>query len=110
MFGRVSLRSLDACNLRFENVFLPLKRVEFSRFGNEVQMRKMIHKCIFTFSWEMKTRPGGEKKNNRIIMKNPTGPITILEPENQEIGEFCVVHDHRSTDFETLKGSVGKRI
>ena len=36
----------------------------------------------------------------------PTGPFTILEPQDQEIVEFCVVQE----SFEILKGSAGKFI
>ena len=31
-----------------------------------------------------------------------TGPFTILEPQNQEIGEFYVVYE-RATDIEAAK-------
>ena len=33
----------------------------------------------------------------------PTNPSTIVEPEDQEIGEFYVVQEHRATDFEASK-------
>ena len=33
----------------------------------------------------------------------PTAPFTILEPENLEIGKFCLVQERRATDCEALK-------
>ena len=33
----------------------------------------------------------------------PTGPLTILEPGDQEIGEFYEVHECRMTEFEAPK-------
>ena len=32
-----------------------------------------------------------------------TGPLAILEPRDQEIGESYVVHFCRTTDFESFK-------
>ena len=37
----------------------------------------------------------------------PTGPFTILEPQDQEIGEFHVVWKHHGTDFESRKLWIG---
>ena len=34
---------------------------------------------------------------------NPTYPFTILEPQDQEIGQIYVAHDRRTTDFEAPK-------
>ena len=34
---------------------------------------------------------------------SPTGPFTIYEPQNQEIGEFCVVQERRVIDIEVPK-------
>ena len=34
---------------------------------------------------------------------NPTNHFAILEPQDQEIGEFHVVHEGRATDFEAPK-------
>ena len=33
----------------------------------------------------------------------PTSPFTILEPQDQGIGEFYVVQKRRATDFEAPK-------
>ena len=33
----------------------------------------------------------------------PTGPFTISEPQDQEIGEFLVVQERRKTGFEAPK-------
>ena len=33
----------------------------------------------------------------------PTGPFTILEPKDQEIGEFYEVQERRATDIEAPK-------
>ena len=33
----------------------------------------------------------------------PTGPITILEPRDQEIGEFYVVQERHETDYKAKK-------
>ena len=33
----------------------------------------------------------------------PTGPSTILEPEDQEIGEFYAAQERRATDFKASK-------
>ena len=33
----------------------------------------------------------------------PTNPFTILEPQDQEIGELYVVQERRATDFEAPK-------
>ena len=41
----------------------------------------------------------------------PTNPFTILEPRDQEIGEFYLVQERRATDFEAPKlgkGSSGR--
>ena len=38
----------------------------------------------------------------------PTGPLTILEPRDREIGEFYVVQKHQSTDFQALKSGKGR--
>ena len=37
-----------------------------------------------------------------------TGPSTILEPDNQEIGTFYVVEDRRAMDFEAPKLREGR--
>ena len=34
---------------------------------------------------------------------NPTNSFTILEPQDQEIGEFFVVWERRATDFDAPK-------
>ena len=31
---------------------------------------------------------------------HPTSPFPIIEPENPWIGEFCVIQEHRETDFK----------
>ena len=36
-------------------------------------------------------------------MANPTSPFTILEPQDQGIGEFYVAQKRRATDFEAPK-------
>ena len=36
-------------------------------------------------------------------MYNPTNIFPILEPQDQEIGEFYVVQERRATDFEAPK-------
>ena len=33
----------------------------------------------------------------------PTDPFMIKEPQDQEIGNFCVFKERRVTDFETPK-------
>ena len=33
----------------------------------------------------------------------PTNPFTILQPQDQEIGELYVAQKHRATDFEAPK-------
>ena len=33
----------------------------------------------------------------------PTDPFTILDPQNQEINEFYIVQERRTTDFKALK-------
>ena len=30
----------------------------------------------------------------------PTNPFTILEPQEQEIGDFYIVQEHRASDFQ----------
>ena len=43
--------------------------------------------------------------------ESPTNPFIILEPRDQEIGEFYVVEERRATDFEApklWKGSSGE--
>ena len=48
--------------------------------------------------------------NLLCIIYYPTNSFTILEPEDQEIGEFYVVQERRATDFEApklRKGSSG---
>ena len=67
----------------------------------------------------------GEKKNTSSLIKraiflpnscgttfvgNPssTHPFTVLEPQNQEIGEFYVDQESRSTDFEAPKLRKGR--
>ena len=43
----------------------------------------------------------------------PTRPFTILEPQDQDIGEFYVVQERRTTDFEASKlwkGSSGGKL
>ena len=45
-----------------------------------------------------------------MYMNNLTYPFTILEPEDQETGEFWEGQERRATDFEApklWKGSVG---
>ena len=37
------------------------------------------------------------------IYPNPTGPLKILDPHNQEIGELYVVQERRATDFEACE-------
>ena len=37
----------------------------------------------------------------------PTTLFTILEPQDQVIGEFCVAQERRATDFEDLKLWIG---
>ena len=37
------------------------------------------------------------------VCLSPTGTFTILEPQNQEIGEFYVVHERRVMDFDARK-------
>ena len=36
----------------------------------------------------------------RSSLRNPTGPFTILEPQDQEIAEFYVVQKRRATYFD----------
>ena len=36
----------------------------------------------------------------RSVGLDPTNPFTILEPEDQGIGEFYVVQARRATDFK----------
>ena len=38
-----------------------------------------------------------------VCQQLPKDPFTILEPRDQEIGEFYVVHERRATDFEDPK-------
>ena len=33
----------------------------------------------------------------------PPGPFTILQPQDQESDEFCVLQERLATDFEALK-------
>ena len=45
-----------------------------------------------------------------IVPRCPTGPFTILEPQNPWVGEFHVVGERRTTDFKApklRKGSSG---
>ena len=35
-------------------------------------------------------------------LTDPTGPFTILEPQYQKTGEFCVVQERLTTDFKAL--------
>ena len=35
--------------------------------------------------------------------RDPTNPFTMLEPQDQEIGEFYVLQERRATDFEASK-------
>ena len=43
-------------------------------------------------------------KNKPIpVLYNPTSPFTILEPQDQEIGKFCVGQERRATDFKAPK-------
>ena len=41
---------------------------------------------------------------------SPTDPFTILEPQNQGMGEFYVIQKRHSTDFEAPKGLIGSRL
>ena len=36
----------------------------------------------------------------QALLLPPTDPFTILEPRDQDIGEFYEVHERRKTDFE----------
>ena len=38
-----------------------------------------------------------------IVIKYPTSPFTILDPQDQEIDEFYVVEESRTADFEVSK-------
>ena len=38
-----------------------------------------------------------------FLLYFPTSPFTILEPQDQEIGEFYVIQERRATDFEASK-------
>ena len=37
------------------------------------------------------------------MRKDPTGPVTILQPQDKEIGEFYVIQERRAMDFEAPK-------
>ena len=47
--------------------------------------------------------PAKHQNGCRVIHAYPTGPFTILEPQHQEIGEFCEVKERRATYFEAQK-------
>ena len=36
-------------------------------------------------------------------VRNPTGPFTILEPKDQEIGKFHAIQEGHTMDFEAPK-------
>ena len=40
---------------------------------------------------------------SNCAVKYPTNPLTILEPQDQEIGELYAVQERRATDFEAKK-------
>ena len=37
----------------------------------------------------------------------PDGHFAILEPQDQEIGEFYMLHESRATDLEAYTASIG---
>ena len=37
------------------------------------------------------------------LLFHPTGPFTVFEPQDQEVGKFYVVQERRTTDFEASK-------
>ena len=45
---------------------------------------------------------GGRKEEQKKLCF-PTGPFTVSEPQNLEIGKFYVDHERRATEFEALK-------
>ena len=55
---------------------------------------------------ERRTRNMVSEKNNHTpfeIVSCPTGPFTILSPQNQEIAEFYQVQERRAADIEAPK-------
>ena len=42
------------------------------------------------------------------MLSLPTGPFTIFEPYDQEIGDFYVAQKRRRTDFEASKLRKGR--
>ena len=42
-------------------------------------------------------------KRSVLSLTLPNGPFTILQPRDQEIGEFCEVQDSRTTDVKAPK-------
>ena len=46
--------------------------------------------------------PGKIEKMSRRLSR-PTGPLTMLKPQHQEISEFYVVLGRRATDFQATK-------
>ena len=52
---------------------------------------------------EISTHPTCNEIYFTAMKEDPPGPFTILEPQDQEIGEFAVVQERRAADFEDLK-------
>ena len=67
--------------------------------------RQLLHSSLV---WDVPKRiwknPGSNFMNCTFLhIMNQTGPLKILKPKDQEIGEFCVVQERYATDFEALK-------
>ena len=52
---------------------------------------------------KMKNSRSGIIARNFLSLHRPTNLFTILEPQDQEICEFCVVQKRRATDFDASK-------
>ena len=69
-------------------------------FGENSFKREETERALRTFHNFRATKSGDG-------LSPPTGPFTIQEPQEQEIGEAYVIQECRATDFEVVQSSVG---
>ena len=85
---------IETCKFSF-NLSLYLIIFLFIAHPDEIDREKVVVKI--KVNTKARSKPN---KKQRLILTNP---FTILEPQDQKIGEFYVVHDRRATDLEAPK-------